>query len=141
MCFGLFAKMADATCSVEACGVLKHLDGFLLQWTPAHGDTVTTSQTSTAANKHTASAAAATPSTQRTKHAAGASDRPHCCRCCPCLPPQNRLMSFGGTKLTGCVSSLALASSRHILMVLSASHVTSLWQHTAARQTETPSAV
>ena len=47
-------------------------------------------------------------------------------------PTQNLLMSLGGLKFTGCVSSVALMSSRHILIVLSASHVTSLQgaQHT-----------
>jgi hypothetical protein len=50
---------------------------------------------------------------------------------------QNRLMSFGGLKLTGCVSSVAFASSRHILIVLSASHVTNLQQ--AGRDQDTAS--
>lgn len=39
---------------------------------------------------------------------------------------QNRLMSLGGLKLMGCDSGVAVKSSFHILMVLSASHVTSL---------------
>lgn len=42
-------------------------------------------------------------------------------RCTGRWPAQNRLMAAGGRKLMGWVSGVAVSSSRHILMVLSAS--------------------